>query len=77
MQLDLRGKRADEIEPELDSYINSASASNLREIRIIHGMATGTVRKIVREYLSSHPLVRSYRPGEKGEGGDGATVVKL
>jgi DNA mismatch repair protein MutS2 len=40
-------------------------------------MATGTVRKIVREYLSSHPLVRSYRPGDKGEGGDGATVVKL
>jgi len=77
MQLDLRGKRADEIEPELDSYINSASVSGLREVRIVHGMATGTVRKIVREFLSSHPLVRSYRPGEKGEGGDGATVVSL
>ncbi len=77
MQLDLRGRRADEIQPELDSYINSASASDLKEVRIIHGMATGTVRKIVREFLSSHPLVRSYRPGERGEGGDGATVVKL
>ena len=77
MQLDLRGKRADEIEPELDSYINSASVSGLKEVRIVHGMATGTVRKIVREFLSSHPLVRSYRPGERGEGGDGATVVKL
>lgn len=77
MQLDLRGKRASEIEPALDSFLNNASASNLVEVRIIHGMATGTVRKIVREFLSSHPLVHSYRPGERGEGGDGATVVKL
>jgi DNA mismatch repair protein MutS2 len=77
MQLDLRGKRADEVEPELDNYLNKASASGLNEIRVIHGMATGTVRQIVREFLSSHPLVRSFRPGDRGEGGDGATVVKL
>ena len=77
MQLDLRGKRADEVEPELDNYLNKASASGLTEIRVVHGMATGTVRQIVREFLSSHPLVRSFRPGDRGEGGDGATVVKL
>jgi DNA mismatch repair protein MutS2 len=77
LHLDLRGKRADEVEPELDSYLNGASASDISEIRIIHGMATGTVRKIVREFLASHPLVKSFRPGGQGEGGDGATVVKL
>jgi DNA mismatch repair protein MutS2 len=77
LQIDLRGKRASEIEPELDSYINNASVAGLSEIRIIHGLATGTVRKIVREFLSTHPLVRSFEPGGKGEGGDGATIVKL
>jgi DNA mismatch repair protein MutS2 len=77
LQIDLRGKRAGEIEPELDSYINNASVAGLAEIRIIHGMATGTVRQIVRELLSVHPLVRSFEPGGKGEGGDGATIVKL
>ena len=76
-QLDLRGKRADEVEASLDNYLNSASVSGLEEVRVIHGMATGTVRKIVREFLSSHPLVRSFRAGDKGEGGDGATVVRL
>jgi len=77
IELDLRGKRADEIEWALDSYLNDASLANLSEVRIIHGIGTGTVRKIVRDFLASHPLVKSFRPGKQGEGGDGATVVTL
>jgi DNA mismatch repair protein MutS2 len=76
-QLDLRGKRADEVEPLLDTYLNDAAQSDLTEVRIIHGIATGTVRNIVREFLARHPLVKSFRAGEHGEGGDGATVVRL
>jgi DNA mismatch repair protein MutS2 len=77
MELDLRGKRADEVEPLLDAYLNDAAQSNLSQARIIHGLATGTVRNIVREFIKTHPLVKSFRPGERGEGGDGVTVVKL
>jgi len=77
LELDLRGKRADEVEPALDIYLNDAAQSNLSEVRIIHGIATGTVRNIVREFLARHPLVKSFRSGERGEGGDGATVVRL
>ncbi|MCD6453587.1 MAG: endonuclease MutS2 [Dehalococcoidales bacterium] len=76
-KLDLRGKRADEVAPALDSYLNNASLANLGEICIVHGMATGTVRSIVRDSLTSHPLVKSFRPGERGEGGDGVTIVRL
>jgi DNA mismatch repair protein MutS2 len=76
-ELDLRGKRADEVEPELDVYLNDAARADMPEVRIIHGIATGTVRNIVREFLASHPLVKSFRSGERDEGGDGATVVRL
>jgi DNA mismatch repair protein MutS2 len=76
-ELDLRGKRADEVEPALDSYLNDAACSDMPEVRIVHGIATGTVRNIVRELLATHPLVKSFRPGERDEGGDGATVVRL
>ncbi len=76
-ELDLRGKRADEVEPALDSYLNDAACSDMPEVRIIHGIATGTVRNIVRELLAGHPLVKSFRSGERDEGGDGATVVRL
>jgi DNA mismatch repair protein MutS2 len=77
MELDLRGKRADEVEVELDTYLNDASLANLPEVRIIHGVGTGTVRQIVRQFLASHPLVDSFRSGKREEGGDGATIVKL
>ena len=77
LQFDLRGKRADAVEPELDGYLNNAVQSNLSQVRIIHGIGTGTVRSIVRDFLATHPLVKSFRPGERDEGGDGATVVSL
>jgi DNA mismatch repair protein MutS2 len=77
LELDLRGKRADEVEPALDIYLNDAAQSNLTEVRVIHGIGTGTVRNIVREFLARHPLVKTFRAGERNEGGDGATVVRL
>jgi DNA mismatch repair protein MutS2 len=77
LELDLRGKRADEVEVALDSYLNDAVQSNINEARIIHGIGTGTVRNIVRDFLASQPLVKSFRSGEHDEGGDGVTIVRL
>jgi DNA mismatch repair protein MutS2 len=77
LELDLRGKRADEVEPVLEDYLNEASLCSLSQVRIIHGIGTGTVRQIVRDILASHPLVASFRPGEQGEGGDGVTIVSM
>lgn len=76
-ELDLRGKRADDVYPALDGYLNDAFMANLTQVRIIHGFATGTVRNVVREILGKHPLVKSFRPGTREEGGDGVTVVSL
>jgi DNA mismatch repair protein MutS2 len=77
LELDLRGRRADEVEPALDAYLNDAAQSNLNEVRIIHGIGTGTVRNIVRELLTRHPLAKSFRAGEHDEGGDGVTMVRI
>jgi DNA mismatch repair protein MutS2 len=77
MELDLRGKRADEVEPLLDTYLNDAVQANIVQARIIHGIATGTVRNIVREFLQNHPLAKSFRPGNHDEGSDGVTIVRL
>jgi DNA mismatch repair protein MutS2 len=76
-ELDLRGKRAHDISGRLDRFLNDAFLAHFKEVRIVHGYATGTVRTVVREMLNGHPLVKSFRPGEKQEGGDGVTVVQL
>ncbi len=75
LELDLRGKRADEIEPMLDLYLNDAFLSGLSQVRIIHGFGTGTVRQIVHDFVKGHPLVKSFRTAS--EEGGGATIVKL
>ncbi len=76
-ELHLRGKRADEVEWALDSYLDTAYLAGLNEVRIVHGSGTGVLRSIVRELLTSHPLVKSFRPGGRGEGGDGVTIARL
>jgi DNA mismatch repair protein MutS2 len=46
-------------------------------VRIVHGKGTGTLRQAVRQQLRGHPLVKSHRSGERGEGGSGVTVAYL
>jgi DNA mismatch repair protein MutS2 len=75
--LDLRGARVDEALEALTRYLDDASLAGLDKVLIIHGMGTGAVRDAVRSTAASHPLVRAIRPGQRGEGGDGATIVEF
>ncbi|HAK05425.1 MAG TPA: hypothetical protein DCM23_01830 [Firmicutes bacterium] len=75
LELNLIGQRVDEALNNLDQYIDSALASNVKRVRIIHGLGTGALRKAVTNYLQGKPYVASFRDGEQGEGGAGATVV--
>jgi len=76
-ELLLLGKRADEAEWALNRYLDAAAVAGLSTVRIVHGSGTGALRRVVRELLASHPLVKSFRPGQQGEGGNGVTVVNL
>ena len=75
--LDLRGARVEEALVMLDQYIDQASVAGVSKVTVIHGHGSGALRDALRAQLSSHPLIRSWRPGERGEGGDGATVVEF
>jgi DNA mismatch repair protein MutS2 len=75
--LDLRGARVDEALDALGRYIDDAALAGLERVTIVHGLGTGALRDAVRTAAAEHPLVRELRPGERGEGGDGATIVSL
>ena len=75
--LDLRGARVEEALEVLERYIEEASLGGLPQVIVIHGMGTGALRDAVRSAAAGHPLVVAVRAGERGEGGDGATIIRL
>ncbi len=75
LELQIRGMTAEQAIPLLEDYLDRAYLAGLPWCRIIHGKGTGVLRKVVREVLRSHPLVREYKTAPLNEGGDGATVV--
>ncbi|GAB4229415.1 MAG: endonuclease MutS2 [Acidobacteriota bacterium] len=70
-QLDLLGRTVEEAEADLDKFLDRAFLSGLEEIRIVHGVGTGRLRRFVQSYLAGHPHVSDYR----NEGG--STWVRL
>jgi|TARA_B100000315_G_C14456875_1_gene531822 DNA mismatch repair protein MutS2 len=76
-EVHLRRLTVDEALLKLDQYLNDAFMAGLYQVRVVHGKGTGTLRQAVREKLAKHPLVKSHRLGEYGEGGVGVTMVEL
>ena len=59
----------------LDKYIDDCVCAKIPSATIIHGFGTGTIRKLVWDYLKNNKFVKEYRYGGEGEGLNGATVV--
>jgi DNA mismatch repair protein MutS2 len=77
MSLDVRGRTLDEAMLETDGYLDTAFLAGLTEVVLIHGKGTGVLRAGLRDYLRTHAHVKTFRPGQYGEGEDGVTVITL
>ncbi len=77
MKLSLRGLTVDEALPMLDKYLDDAALAGLQRVTVVHGKGTGALRKAVLEFLRTHPHVREFRLGGRGEGESGVTIVEL
>ena len=74
-ELNVVGQRVDPALSVIERYLNDASLSGMKEVRIIHGVGAGILAKAIREFLEDHPLVGTFRKGNEDEGGEGVTVV--
>ena len=75
--LDVRGKAADEALDDVVAALDRATLAGAPFLRIIHGHGTGKLKVSLRDYLKDSPYVAEFRAGDRAEGGDGVTVVRL
>ena len=76
-EVDLRGMDAIDAVIVLERYLDEAMRSNLKQVRIIHGKGTGTLRAAVQQELKMNKFVKKYRLGQYGEGEDGVTIAEF
>ncbi len=76
-ELDLHTFRPQDLGELIPAYLEACAAKGLREVRIIHGKGTGTLRTTVHGLLQRSPRVLRHRLGDETSGSWGATIVTL
>jgi DNA mismatch repair protein MutS2 len=76
-ELNLIGMRTTDALRALEEFLDTAFLTNRAEVRIVHGIGSGALRKAVAEYLGTSPYCASFRGAEPHHGGAGATIVQM
>ncbi|GMQ26847.1 endonuclease MutS2 [Algoriphagus sp. oki45] len=75
--LDLRGKRGEEVLPMIQTFIDEGFMLGIKDLRIVHGKGDGILREITRNLLRTMPQVGKLEDEHADRGGAGVTLVTL
>lgn len=75
--LDVRGKRVEEVIPQVTQFLDDAILLAHGELRILHGKGEGVLRQVIRDVLKKNKQVASFADEHVERGGAGITVVVL
>jgi DNA mismatch repair protein MutS2 len=76
-EINLVGQRAREAIDALATFLDRSVRLGLSEVRIVHGVGTGALRRAVQEFLAASPYCVKFREEEMSRGGGGVTVAEL
>jgi len=76
-EIDLRGVRGEEALNRVRDLIDTALVVQHRQLRILHGKGNGILRDLIRQYLATVDIVKSFRDEHVELGGSGITVVEM
>ena len=76
-ELNVIGCRSDEALNQVSEFIDRAILNRAKLIRIVHGVGSGILRKMIHRYLKQNKYVESFRIADANAGGSGATEVIL
>jgi DNA mismatch repair protein MutS2 len=75
--LDLRGKRGEEILPLIQNFVDEGHMLGINDLRIVHGKGDGILREVTRNFLQGMSSVAKYQDEHADRGGTGVTLVTL
>ncbi len=75
--LDLRGKRGEEVLPLIQTFIDEGYMLGIKNLRIVHGKGDGILREITRNLLRAMPPIAKMEDEHADRGGAGVTLVTL
>lgn len=75
--IDLRGERLPVAIARTEKFVDDALRDSRSAVFVLHGHGTGILRQAIRAHFHDFPGVRSSRPAEPSDGGDGVTVLEL
>ena len=76
-ELHVRGLKVEEALEAVDKFLDQAVLAGREEVRVVHGIGKGALKKALAEFLAEHLHVESAREAEREHGGAGATLVVL
>jgi DNA mismatch repair protein MutS2 len=76
-EINVIGRTAEEATDAVEKFLDQAFLDGMAQVRIVHGVGMGVLRKTLRQYLAGHPQVAAVREAPPSEGGAGATIVEL
>ena len=76
-ELNIVGERVEDGLVLVEEYLDKANAAHMSQVKIIHGIGTGTLRAAVRERLKKLSYVKSFKDGDFYDGGSAVTMVEF
>ena len=76
-EINVIGRTVEEAADAVEKFLDQAFLEGVPQVRIVHGVGMGILRKALRTYLGNHPQVDKVSEPPQNEGGAGATVVDL
>ena len=76
-EIDVRGKRAEEALQIVNDFVDEAIVINMSTIKILHGKGDGILRQLIRQYLETVDVIKSYHDESIQFGGSGITIVEF
>ncbi|HKV53076.1 MAG TPA: Smr/MutS family protein, partial [Candidatus Binataceae bacterium] len=76
-ELILVGMRTGDALRKLEEFLDQAYLTSQSEVRIVHGIGSGALKKAIQDYLATSPYCAGFRQAEPHHGGAGATIVQI